>query len=213
MPQVSIIAIGPSVSELERLQELIRFQTFQNYEFIGKVGSTFPEIWNQAIQRARGEILVLTDTHARPVNNRWLEELVASIIDERTIVKGLEVTSSPLDPSSLAGYKQAFVDHPFDEHYHWAEDTELFCRLKEAGYRFVQLDYAPVIHLSKLGSKIYLKRAFRYGLYWSRLRHRYAEPVELTSVSTAFKRLVAALLNLLGMFIGSIIYRSERRSS
>jgi hypothetical protein len=210
-PMVSVIVIGTEQAEYGLLQSILALQTYQDYEFICETDNRISDAWQRAVARARGEILVFLAPGARPVDNRWLEELVAGVSDERTIVKGLEVTSSPLDPSSLAGYRQAFLEHPFDENFPWSEDTELFCRLKSDGYRFVQLECAPVIHLSKPGSRTYRRRAFRYGVYWSRLRHRYAEPVELAGGVETFKEIVKASLYLLGMAVGAVLYWPEGR--
>ncbi len=212
MPKVSVIAIALDESKFAPLYQSLAAQTWQDFEFIGEVGSSTSETWNRAIQRAGGDILVFLDADARPLNEKWLGELVAGVTDKRTIVKGLEITSSPLDPSSLAGYKQVFVRHPFDERFLWAEDTELFCRLQEAGYRFVQLESAPVIHISKSGSKTYMRRAFRYGLYMARLRHRYGKTVELMSISFTCKLIIRTLLNLLGMLFSYLIYWPWRKS-
>ncbi len=207
MPRVSVLSIAKNVKDFDELSNELQKQSFQDFEFIGESGEPIPETWNRAIQQANGEILVFVEVGARPVNECWLEELVTNVVDEYTIVKGLEVTSTPLDPSSLAGYRQAFIDHPFDEGYTWSEDTELFCRLKENGYNFIQLDRAPVIHLAKPGSKTFLRRSFRYGLFWSRLQHRYSDPVELTSISQAIKNLIASFLNLTGMLLGNLFFR------
>jgi len=207
MSYVSIISIASSEAEFDPLRLRLERQSFRNYEFIGAVGDPIPATWQSAIRRARGELLVFLEASARPVNERWLEELVQAANDGKTIVKGLEVSSTPLNLSSLAGYREAFLKNPFNESYPWAEDTELFCRLQTAGYRFVQLERAPVIHLSKPGSRMVLRRAFRYGIYYQRLRQRYPQTVELNSIQNTFKLLIAAMLNRLGMMLGSWFYR------
>jgi hypothetical protein len=209
--KVSVISIALSPEEFAPLKESLTRQTFQDFEFVGEVRGTIPEAWNRAIARAKGEILIFTETDALPVNERWLEELVNSVPDNKTIVKGLEITSTPWDLSNLACHRSAFDGDVFDTAFRWAEDTELFCRLKARDYKFVELDKAPVIHLQKLGKKRMLRRAFRYGLYWARLRHRYADPVEVMDFSTASKVFAGALLNLLGLLIGYLIYWPERR--
>lgn len=209
MPQVSLITIAKNDEQIEGLRQALSRQTWQDFELISSTGSTSPEAWTSALRRASGNILVFLDVDARPVDERWLGELVSELTNEKTIVKGLEITASPLDPSSLAGFRQAFVDHPFDESYPWAEDTELFCRLKASGYRFTQLACAPVIHPSKPGSKTVLRRAFRYGIYYQRLRRHYRDPVELNGFVQTFKLLVASLLNILGVLVGSWVYRQK----
>jgi GT2 family glycosyltransferase len=210
-PKVSVVCIAVHPEEFLAVKEYLKKQSYQDYEFIGEVGGTIPDAWDRAVKRAVGDILVFTETDAKPVNERWLEELVSAITDNKTIIKGLEITGTPLDFSNLAAPRSAFDDNEFDRRFKWAEDTELFSRLKLQGYRFRQIEAAPVIHLRKNASKRYIRRAFRYGLYWARLRHCYPEPVELANVATSGKALIAALLNMLGLLIGSIIYLPERR--
>jgi GT2 family glycosyltransferase len=113
--------------------------------------------------------------------------------------------------SNLAGYRSAFQAADFDEEFLWAEDTDYFSRLKSMGYRLVQVNTAPVIHLRKLRSKRQIRRAFRYGLYWAKLRHRYTDPVEIAGFSQVAKMLVARVLNLLGLAVGYVIFFGERR--
>lgn len=207
---VSVISIALSEKDFEALKENLASQSFHDFEFIGEVGGTIPEAWNRAIRRARGEILVFTETDARPVNQDWLSELVENVQRTSTIVKGLEVTQAPLDMSNLAGYRQAFLDNPFDENFKWAEDTELVCRLKNAGHTIVQLDCAPVIHLQKSRSRRHIRRAFRYGLYWARLRYLYPGTPDVAGLDEILKLLVKSVLNLLGYFAGLLVYLPER---
>jgi hypothetical protein len=209
-PKVSVISTAPTEEKFTNLMRVLKDQTYQNFEFIKEVGNPVPDCWKRSIARSRGDILVFMDPEAAPVNERWLEELVAGVTDERTIVKGLEVTSSPLDPSSLAGRRQAFVENPFDEEFLWCEDSELFCRLNENGYRFVQIDKAPVVHLSKPESKTFIRRAFRYGLYNAQIKHRYPNSVALMNISMVIKVIIEASLNLIGMMVGSIIFFPQR---
>ena len=115
MPKVSVISIALSPKEFEPLRRALVRQTFQDFEFVGEAGGTIPEAWNRAIARAKGDVLVITETDATFVNERWLEELVGSIPDENTIVKGLEVTGSPWDLANLAAHRSVFADVRFDE--------------------------------------------------------------------------------------------------
>ncbi len=210
MPEVSIITIARSHEDLKLLRQALQQQSFQDFEFIAVVGGSIPEAWNRAIARARGEILVFTETDATPVNENWLEELISSVPDERTIVKGLEITGSPWDLANLAAHRTVFANVRFHESFKWAEDTELFCQLKQKGYRFKRINTAPVIHIRKLRSKRMIRRAFRYGLYWSRLRHRYADPIEVAGLKQVGYMLLMYVLNLLGLVLGYVIYWPER---
>jgi GT2 family glycosyltransferase len=204
--KVSIISIAKSENEFSHLVEILNNQTFKNFEFIGEVGGTIPEAWNRAVKRAQGEILVFTETDAKPVDENWLAELASAINDEKTIVKGLEITGTPLDFSNMAAPRSAFQLNQFDESYKWAEDTELFCRLVQQGYRFIQLEKAPVIHLQKNTSRKLIRRAFLYGFYYARIRSLYTERVEVAGFNELFKSFIKSTLNLFGFMIGAIVY-------
>jgi len=207
---VSVISIALSEKDFEALKDNLASQSFRDFEFIGEVGGTIPEAWNRAIRRARGEILVFTETDAQPVNQHWLAELVEQVQRTSAIVKGLEVTQAPLDMSNLAGYRQTFLDNPFDEKFLWAEDTELVCRIKNEGHAIIQLDCAPVIHLQKSRSRRHIRRAFRYGLYWARLRYLYPGTHDVAGLDEILKMLVKSVLNILGYFAGLLIYLPKR---
>ncbi len=209
VPKVSVICIALSQDEFIPIQEKLSRQTFQDFEFVGESGGTIPEAWNRAIQKSKGEILVITETDASPVNNYWLEDLINSIPDQNSIIKGLEITESPWDLSNIAAYRSIFDNVKFDEEFRWAEDTEMFSRLKQKGVKMVQVNTAPVIHSRGSRSKHYYRRAFRYGLYWARLRYRYKDPVEIFGVMDGLKILTKTILNLLGMGLGYLLYWPE----
>lgn len=206
-PRVSVIAIALSEAEFEPLRVKLSRQTFQDFEFIGQAGGTIPQAWNRALDRARGDILVFTETDATPVDERWLEQLVASIPDDRTLVKGLEIGELPWDLSNLAACRSVFQDARFDESFLWGEDTELFCRLRQRGYHFLHVDTAPVIHLHRRGSQRALRRAFRYGLYHARLRVTYGRHgIGISSLRVVCLQLVQLALNLAGFISGYVVY-------
>jgi hypothetical protein len=209
-PRVSVICIARDERELAEKEEQLSAQSYRDYEFVGAAGGTIPEAWNRAIERAQGEILVFTETDATPVNERWLEELVASVPNERTIVKGPEVNTLPLDMCSLACHRSALADLRFDESFRWAEDSELFCRLRHQGCEFQHVTVTPVMHLNRFASRRFIRRAFRYGMYNARMRLRYSDPMLISGVEQAGIRLVAAVLNLLGLAIGYVVYWPER---
>ena len=210
VPHVSVLCIALDEAELEPVAAWLARQSYRDYELVGVTGGTIPEAWNRAIARARGEILVFTETDATPVNEDWLADLVAAVPDEHTVVKGLEITGEPWDLANLAAHRRVFAGARFDEEFRWAEDTELFCRLRARGVTLENVDVAPVIHPQKIRSKRLIRRAFRYGLYWARLKHRYDDPIELAGVAQASKVLLGAALNLVGLAVGTVIYWPER---
>jgi GT2 family glycosyltransferase len=209
-PKVSVVSIALKSEEFQPLIDGLKRQTFQDYEFVGEAGGTIPEAWNRAIRRANGDIVVLTETDARPVNERWLEEMVTSLKDEKTFVKGLEVNFINWDLSNLAIHRRALLDNQFDESFHCVTDIEFLCRLKSKGFHLIKLHKSPVLHLKKSYSRRFLRYAFQYGLYWARLHYLYTDPINLSNVAQAGKTLAASFLNLLGLVIGYIIYLPER---
>jgi hypothetical protein len=210
-PRVSVICIAKDEGELAEKEKQLSTQTYQDYEFVGVAGGTIPEAWNRGVEAARGEILVFTETDATPVNDQWLSDLVNSVTDDRCIVKGLEVTGLPFDLSNLACRRSVLAGNRFREDFRWAEDSELFCRLKSLGYELRHVQVAPVIHLQKMRSKRRIRRAFRYGLYQARLRYLYGDREMVSGAGLAVKMLIQASLDLLGLAIGYILYWPERR--
>jgi GT2 family glycosyltransferase len=208
--RISVICIARTQEELLEKRERLRTQTLQDFEFVGEAGGTIPQAWNRAIARAQGQILVFTETDARPVDEHWLEQLVAAIPDEHTMVKGLEINSLPWAMDNLACHRSVLANVRFNEEFLWAEDTELFCRLRREGYELRQVAVAPVIHLGRLASRRFLRRAFRYGIYNARLRLRYREPVLVSGIEAAWGRMLAGALNLLGLGVGYLVYWPER---
>ena len=154
--------------------------------------------------------MVFTETDAKPVDEHWLKEMVASLPDEKTIVKGLEAREISWDLSNLAIHRNVFLNQRFDESFGRAADSEFLSRLKVQGYRLAPLSTAPIVHLKKAASRRYIRRAFQYGLYWARLRYRYSDPVELITLVQVGNVLKASLLNLIGLLIGWVIYLPER---
>jgi len=211
VPKVSVISIAISADEFKPTIEQLKLQTYQDIEFIGEAGGSIPEAWNRAIQRAKGEIIVFTETDARAINEYWLEEMVTGVSDPKTIVKGLEITSTSIRLSNLAVHREVMVNNPFTESFRWIADIELFSRLKEKGFHITEVPKAVIINLSKAHNQHAFKRAFLYGFYWGRLRRRFVDPVEIPGISFAYNRLKVAVYQLCGMAIGAIIYLPERR--
>lgn len=208
--RVSVICIAKDEAELAEKERLLSAQSYRDYEFIGVAGGTIPEAWNRGIARAQGEILVFTETDATPVNDQWLGDLVHAVTDDRCLVKGLEITGLPYDLSNLACHRSVFAANRFREDFLWAEDTELFCRLKSLGYELRHVQAAPVIHLQKMESKRRIRRAFRYGVYQARLRHMYGDRESVGGANLAVKMLVQAGLTLLGLGAGYLLHWPER---
>jgi glycosyltransferase involved in cell wall biosynthesis len=211
VPKVSIITIALKPEEFNPVLAHLSKQTYQDFEFIGEAGGSIPSAWNRAIKRARGEILVFTETDAQPINEYWLDEMVNEVSDSQTIVKGLEVTTSPFDFSNLAVHRNIFNDNLFNKSYHLLSDIELLSKLKGKNYHLVAIDKAPIINYAKAYNRHFLRKSFRYGFEWGRLKKHYKEPVQVPDLSFLTNRLIASFYLLVGMFFGYFIYLPERK--
>ena len=98
MPEVSVITIAKNDSELFNLKKALRKQTFKDFEFVYSTKKGIPQAMNDAIERARGKIIVVTESDALPLTNKWLEEMVNAVkkynkndSKKRTLIRGIEV--------------------------------------------------------------------------------------------------------------------------
>ncbi|MEM3739761.1 MAG: glycosyltransferase [Candidatus Korarchaeum sp.] len=217
MPKVSVVSIAKSEAEFKRLEEILRKQTFKDFEFITSTKGSIPEAWNDALSRAKGEIIVFIESDAFPLNDNWLEEIVANW-RRGTVLKGLEINPTNLNLCNLVCDADIFRKVRFNESFKCAEDTELFARLRKMGIKIEFVNAFPVVHVpSRTWSKT-LSRGFRNGIYFIKIiymhgkenidsinnqnfRSNYIHPV-----SNRLRVIVENVLVLTGLFVGSIIY-------
>ncbi|MFH1721040.1 MAG: glycosyltransferase [Candidatus Altiarchaeota archaeon] len=216
--KVSVVSIAKRQEEFEPLKKALKEQSYRDFEFVTSTKGTIPEAWNDAVSRAKGDIIVFTETDAFPVNEHWLKDLISEMKDEKTIVRGIEVIPHPWDLCNLAVPKKVFEEIRFDEAFLVAEDTEFFAHLKSLGkYTLKEVKTAPVVHSRNDHPSKRLSRAFMYGRLWTRarLRHGTSGPgssprgTTLAGFSTVAVKLAFILeniLNLSGMGVGLIEY-------
>ncbi len=211
VPLVSVLIIARKKEECDEITAHLSRQSLNDFEVITEVGGTIPQAWNRALARAKGHFIVFTETDARPLDERWLEQLVASMDDEKTVIKGLEVNHSPWNLCNTIMKREALIERGFDESFLCAEDTELLSYLRCRGYRLEKRAIAPVIHAVRADSPKAVRRAFRYGINWMRIRHRYVDAVEPVPFDWLIRRLLIVILQTLGMFVGWAYSFKERR--
>jgi hypothetical protein len=131
--------------------------------------------------------------------------------DEKTVIKGMEINHASWNLCNTIMPRAALSERGFDETFLWAEDTELFSYLQSRGYRFEKRNIAPVCHAADPDSPKAVRRAFRYGIYWMRIRNRYRAPVEPVPFSWLMRRLTIVILQTLGMIVGWAYAVKDRR--
>ncbi|MEM2049796.1 MAG: hypothetical protein QXO76_04950 [Thermoproteota archaeon] len=217
MPKVSVISIAKSEAEFERLREALDKQTFRDFEFITSTKSSIPEAWNDAISRATGEILVFTETDAFPLNEYWLEEIVANW-RKGAVLKGLEINPTSLNLCNLVCDAAIFKNVKFDESYKSAEDTELFARLRKMGVEVGFANAFPVVHVPSRTWRKRVSRSLRGGMYFMKIMYLHGKD-NLDNINTQnFKSnyihpisnriliIVENVLVLLGLLMGAVVY-------
>jgi len=224
MPEASVITIAKNESDLVELRKALKQQTFKDFEFLYSTKKGIPQAWNDVIKKSKGEIIVVTESDALPLNKRWLEEMVNAVKKfnrndpkKRTVIRGIEVSNLSWDWCNFASYNKVLKDNLLNESYPIAEDTELFARLRSLGYKGLELPIAPVFHnrggsISKL-----IKNNFLYGILLVRIQMKYDQTGFKTTFKGKSKREGVGLLKrelgqiiskfafLFGAFIGFII--------
>ncbi|MFH1229155.1 MAG: glycosyltransferase [Candidatus Aenigmatarchaeota archaeon] len=215
--KVSIVTIAKTKEEIEELKKALTNQTYKDYEFVYSTKKGIPQAWNDAFKKVKGKYILTIDSEARPMTNTWIEEMVDSIEKHRgSIIKGIEVSSNSWTWCNIISNADIFKNNKVNENYPIAEDTEIFARLDNCGYKRITLPIAPVRH-DRNDPKKNLQRAYRYGRLNTRIKLRYknssfkeANKVEGTDV---FKReiysIVSSGLYLIGIIVELIKYKNK----
>jgi glycosyltransferase involved in cell wall biosynthesis len=217
MPKISVISIAKRDSDFERLRRALANQTFHDFELVTSTKGSIPEAWNDAISKAKGEILVFVESDAFPLNNNWLEEIVKHA-RRNAVLKGLEINPTDMNLCNLVCDASIFKKVRFDESFKVREDMELFARLRKMGVEVGFINAFPVVHVPTRTWRKTLSRALISGMYYMKIiymhgrkniddintqnfRSNYINPI-----SNRLRIIVENLLILLGLPIGAIIY-------
>jgi glycosyltransferase involved in cell wall biosynthesis len=217
MPKISVISIAKRESDFERLSKSLDKQTFRDFELVTSTRGTIPEAWNDAISRAKGEILVFVESDAFPVSNNWLEEIVKHA-KKNAVLKGLEINPTDLNLCNLVCDASIFKNIRFDESFKVREDTELFARLRKMGVEVGFVNAFPVVHIPTRTWRKTLSRALRSGMYYVKIIYMHGrkniddintqnfQSNYINPISNRLRIIVENILILLGLPLGAIIY-------
>ncbi len=224
MPEVSVVSIAKNEREFKKLKEMLRKQTFRDFKFIFSNKKGIPQAWNDAIEQAKGKIIVVTESDSLPLQKTWLEEMVKAVkkhnrndTKKRTVIRGIEVSPLPWCWCNFACYANVLKNNKLNESYSIAEDTELFSRLRKKGYRGLELPIAPVFHKRSKGFWKFIRNRFFYGLYHTKIAFKYGKVgfegkvAKKNNASSILKREIRDILSsisfLFGVFIAFLFYR------
>jgi glycosyltransferase involved in cell wall biosynthesis len=175
-PKVSVVVIAKTEAEVNEKIDSLQRQRYPDVEFCASTAPGFARAYQEAVDKATGDIIVFTETDCAPVSESWLAELVAEVRPNR-IVHGLTVTDLTPNMSNTAGPAELIKKHRFDPSYEVAEDSEWFLRLKSSGVEYAQLNTATVIHYRPYIPHRMKQRAYAYGRHWARLSRSHADYV------------------------------------
>lgn len=147
-PETSVVCIVKNESELTPLFKSLVRQTYTDWEPCFSTKQGIPQAWNDAISRAKGKILIITESDAVPLSDNWLKEMVSAVKKhgKKTLIRGIEIHPQPWCFCNLGCYSEVLKKHKLNERFSVAEDTELFSRLSLSGYKGLELLIAPVLH-------------------------------------------------------------------
>ncbi len=166
--KVSVLITAQNPQELRAKVDELKKQDYPSFEIVATLGGTITQGYNRAIRKAKGEILVFTETDVVPLSRSWLKELVAHVRPGE-VVKGLEIYPPVFDFANTACYAAIAKRIPLNERYLCYSDTEWCRRLARHGIRTRTIYAAGVLHLRRPVSKKALRWAYLYGREWVRL--------------------------------------------
>jgi len=166
--KVSVLLTAKNREELRAKVRELKQQDYPDFEIITTFGGTITQGINRAIRRAKGSIIVFTETDVAPLSKTWLRELVAQVRPGE-IIKGIEIPPPGFNLCNTACSADIARKFLMNEKYLYAFDTEWGKRLAQNNIPIRMVYTAGVLHLRGPVSDKALKRAYQYGREWARL--------------------------------------------
>lgn len=170
MVKASVIVIARTRKELRNVIEDLKKQTYKDFETVTISGKmSIPKAWNRGIEKAKGEIIIFTESDCRLPPN-FVEKMIENVEETNGGAFGSEV-STFIPCMSAFGIKADIIKNlKFDERYRVVEDTELFYRMLSRGYELKRFNEPIVFHYKKEHG---WKRAFWSGYYFAKVKRKY----------------------------------------
>lgn len=186
---MSVLLTGKDAASVRAKVLELKRQDHPDFEIVAVSGGPLTSGYNRAIRRAKGKILVFTETDTVALSRSWLRQLAAQV-REGEVVKGLEVFPPGFNFSNSACYASVAKRIPLNERYRLSSDTEWSRRLQRHGIRMRTIYSAGVLHLRRPASGKALRWAYQYGREWVRL-HREGLLEEFESLVEQTKHQIA----------------------
>lgn len=175
------------------------------------VGSIpIPVAWNKGIKKARGEIILFTESDAQLPSN-WIEEMVDHLKINDFILGPETRPTEPNNSMSNVGIKANLAkNHLFDESFRIGEDTKWIIDLQVNGIR-PNYPLTPIVWHYKVKSfKKRLKREFLGGIKIVQIWLEYDDVIKNTTYNfkqiSAISNTLSGIANFIGILFGLILY-------
>ena len=230
MPKVSIIIRSKNDIEfIEQTMQAIQKQTLQDleiinvdstsndgtYEIIKKYNkgivyqiepsSYIPgKILNEAIEQAKGEIIVFNNSDCIPMHSTWLENLIKPLTDKKIAATfGNQITRENAFPLVKKDYERAFgsgqgfrnwfhffslatsavrkkliTEYPFDPGIQYSEDIEWSYRMKKQGFLIHYVANSIVEHSHNYTLPEVYKRFHGEGKAEGKIYNHHLNPIQ-----------------------------------
>lgn len=209
MPKVSVVVIAKHKKELDKILSDLKKQDYKDFEVITITGKMkIPKAWNMGIRKAKGEIILFTESDVRVPKN-WISEMVR-LVKKKGFAMGSEVIVTRRNWNmSCVGIKSEIAKNTlFDESFEVCEDTEWFERLRKKGYE-IRRELKPVVyHYRSRDVKKRLIRAFKVGKNFVKIWIKHKNPemnLRRIILSRGFY-ITKEVLQLIGVIWGLIRY-------
>jgi glycosyltransferase involved in cell wall biosynthesis len=149
MAKISVIVFSLTREELDPLVNRLKNQTYQDFEIVSEYGGRIVDCINRALERAKGEIIVFTETDCLHPPD-WLENIALSY--EGGIVFAGEIVERK-NFSNTVMSKEIAVSIPLDRNLILANDTAWFQDFQgKVPLEFKQI--SPVVHQKSIARKL-----------------------------------------------------------
>lgn len=175
--KASVILISKKEEELADVLQDLKNQTVKDFEIIKVVGGMrIPTAWNEGVRRAKGEIILFTESDVR-LPRDWVEKMI-KLVEKKSFVMGSEVIATSIAwCMSNVGIKAKIAkETPFDESFRVGDDTDWFERLRQKGFKIEREKEPIVYHYKSTDPRKIFKRDLVSGVDKAKIWLKHEDP-------------------------------------
>ena len=173
-PKISVVTIAKTQTEIDRKIAEFKNQKTQPDEFCYSTHPDLATAWVEAIGKATGDIVVITETDTQMITDDFIGELTQGMNgNSNEIVKGIETNHTWENFANVAVSRRVLQENPITTEFGIGQDTEWYARCKSRGVKIKQVNRGHVAHYRGIATEKMLSRAYEYGRLNVRLIKKY----------------------------------------